>query len=258
MRGRSQRGYTLVVLIVAITVMNIAVATALPLWSTAIQREKEEELIFRGLQYAEAIRVFRQRHGRLPFQLEELLKVEPRSIRQLWADPMTESGKWGIVAAQYPDRGEQGGQDLVPDGHPGKRPVPPGWEPTEEQKTPPAPIRGVFSKSKESSIKLFFGRTRYDQWKFTHDLITNVGQKPAALERETTSRRGQGLRLSVKWLGRPFRPGIDAEAIQVMIEQPTGLPGSSLETTGPDGKPVGDKGRGGGRRRPGGGGRDGS
>jgi hypothetical protein len=32
--------------------MNIMVAAAIPLWRTAIRREKEEELIFRGFQYA--------------------------------------------------------------------------------------------------------------------------------------------------------------------------------------------------------------
>ena len=48
----------MVVLIVAITVLNIMVAAMLPLVSTADPRDKEEELIFRGFQYAEAIRVF--------------------------------------------------------------------------------------------------------------------------------------------------------------------------------------------------------
>ena len=63
-RLRRQSGYTLVVCAVTVTVLSIAVATALPLWSAQIRREREEELIFRGLQYAEAIRVFQKRFGR--------------------------------------------------------------------------------------------------------------------------------------------------------------------------------------------------
>ncbi|MEM7351331.1 MAG: hypothetical protein AAF657_11025, partial [Acidobacteriota bacterium] len=55
--ARQSAGYNLVVLAVAVTVLNIVAAKALPMWSTMIQRAKEEELIFRGLQYAEAIRV---------------------------------------------------------------------------------------------------------------------------------------------------------------------------------------------------------
>ena len=73
------------------------VTAVLPLWSTQIKREKEDELIFRGLQYAEGIRIFQQRFGRLPLRLQELIEVEPRCIRQLWKDPITDSLDWGLV-----------------------------------------------------------------------------------------------------------------------------------------------------------------
>ena len=56
-------GYSLVVVVMLITVMSILVAAALPLWSAQIKRDKEEELISRGMQYAEAIRVFQRRFG---------------------------------------------------------------------------------------------------------------------------------------------------------------------------------------------------
>lgn len=92
-----ERGYNLVILMVLIAVLTIGLAAVGPYWSKIIQREKEEELIFRGMQYAEAIRVFQQRFGRPPNRLEELLEVEPRSIRQLWKDPMTKNGRWAIV-----------------------------------------------------------------------------------------------------------------------------------------------------------------
>ena len=83
-------GYNLVVLVVMITVMNIVLAKMLPLWSGVIQRDKEQEFIFRGLQYAEAIRVFQAREGRWPTHLKELGTVEPRVIRQLWDNPLAE------------------------------------------------------------------------------------------------------------------------------------------------------------------------
>lgn len=85
---RGAAGYSLVVLIMAVTVLNIMLAAALPKWSGMIQRDKEEELISRGWQYAEAIRVFQRRFQRYPLKLEELIKVKPRCIRQLWKDPM--------------------------------------------------------------------------------------------------------------------------------------------------------------------------
>ena len=60
-RCQGEGGYNMVILIVAITVLNIVVAAMLPLMSTQIQREKEEELVFRGFQYAEAIRIYHAR-----------------------------------------------------------------------------------------------------------------------------------------------------------------------------------------------------
>ena len=53
-----ERGYTLVILLILVTTLNVLVAASLPAWSAMDQREKEEELIFRGLQYAEAIRAY--------------------------------------------------------------------------------------------------------------------------------------------------------------------------------------------------------
>ena len=90
-----RRGYNLVILMVLITVMNVLIAVALPSWSQVMKREREKEFIFRGLQYAEAIRVFQLRQGRYPTSLRELMQVEPRSIRQLWTDPFRDDGKWG-------------------------------------------------------------------------------------------------------------------------------------------------------------------
>jgi len=65
----SEAGYNLVILMVTMTLLNIALAIALPKWSHVIRREREEELISRGFQYAEAIRIFQNRFQRLPVRL---------------------------------------------------------------------------------------------------------------------------------------------------------------------------------------------
>ena len=95
----AERGFTLVALMIVLIVLNVAVATAMQLWSKVVQREKEEELIFRGLQYAEAIRVFQRRFNRPPTTLDELMEVRPRVIRQLWTDPISPSGAWLPILA---------------------------------------------------------------------------------------------------------------------------------------------------------------
>ncbi len=98
-RGERESGFTLVALMIILIVLNVAVATAMQLWSKIAQREQEEELIFRGLQYAEAIRVYQLRYNRPPTSLDELMEARPRVLRQRWADPLSESGEWKTILA---------------------------------------------------------------------------------------------------------------------------------------------------------------
>ena len=219
-RGRDpEAGYNLVILAVMITVTSIALAAALPVWSHAMKREKEEELIFRGLQYAEAIRVFQNRFGRLPVRLEELVKTEPRSIRRLWRDPITESRDWGLVVSGGPGSGVSVDGGAPGDGGRNRR----GGLPETDvgspgaPKLPQGPIRGVFSRSTESSVKVFLDRQQYNQWKFTVDLLAGQqggagapGGTPGRPPQGRKPGQGQGrpLRLDARWIGRPFRPGI--------------------------------------------------
>ena len=232
--GRSSEGgYNLVILAVLITVMNIAVAVALPVWSHAMQREREEELIFRGLQYAEAIRVFQNRFGRLPVRLEELIETEPRSIRQLWKDPITDSRDWGLVLMG------QGGAEISPDdsrprrdkgapGDPSGSVGTPGTGPN----LPRGPIQGVYSRSTEESIKVFLDRQQYNQWKFTVALLSGFGQ-----QRPSQGTGGQPnvggvtqIRLDARWIGRPFRPGIQPGVVPGQNPgQGNRRPGGSLD-----------------------------
>jgi type II secretory pathway pseudopilin PulG len=231
-RGRSgEAGYNMVMLIMAITVLNIMVAAVLPLMSTDIQRQKEEELVFRGFQYAEAIRVFQKRFGRYPVKLTELLEMKPRSIRQLWTDPMTKDGKWGLIFQNQggpltaqptggvnppvgapgdtgggfgptPPNGQSpGGKD--PNGQPpGGQQDPEGTDgglntPKNGEVVATGPILGVYSKSPKMSHLIFYGHQRYDEWQFTVNLLTGgagVGPQPA----------GSRMAFSTRWLGRPM------------------------------------------------------
>lgn len=255
---RGEAGYTLAALVIAVTVMSILVAAALPYWSKVIQREKEEELIARGLQYAEAIRVFRARFGRLPTTLQELMDVKPRSIRQLWRDPMTESGEWGLIF-------ESGPTPVAP--IPGQQPVDPNGRPTGGPQGPTGggnslfgpgsavdaaeptlptsnlagstedgatvtlgPIKGVVSLSKKQSIKIFFDKDQHNQWQFTYDLlISTVGFN-------TPAGGGVALGTRIQWLGRPWRPGIVPPG-GLPGQNPGGVPGQQPGGFPPGGQP---------------------
>jgi type II secretory pathway pseudopilin PulG len=241
---RGERGYNLVVLVVIIAVMNIVLAAALPLWSQAIRRNKEEELIFRGLQYAEAIRVFHNRFQRWPTRLEELVEIKPRSIRQLWKDPMTEDGKWQLIfegREQVPIPGQTDSTGLPP---PRTGPVQPGTAGLDQQGHSFGPIKGVYSRSTQKSILVWGGREQYDQWRFNADLLSGGGLitpgPNGAGGVGVPNGRGQAL-LSVRWIGRPWRTlgGIQngpPGGIGEPIIRPGGL-GSGTATPGAPGVP---------------------
>jgi type II secretory pathway pseudopilin PulG len=201
---RGERGYNLVVLIMIITVMTIVLAAVLPLWSQAIRRNKEEELIFRGLQYAEAIRVFHNRFQRWPNSLEELIKVKPRCIRQLWKDPMTDDGKWQLI---FEGREQEvltapatGNQNPT-----GRAPLNPNAG-IDQQGQTFGPIKGVYSRSTKKSIAIWGGKEHYDQWRFNTDLLSGGGRIASQNGGGAGVPTGTGqAQLSVRWLGRPWR-----------------------------------------------------
>ena len=170
---RKSRGYTLVALIVAMTVMSILIAAVLPMASAESQRDKEAELIFRGFQYAEGIRTFRKRYGRYPNTLKEMFEMRPRTLRKLWKDPMTNSDKWGLITLAGAPLITPGGAPVSPGGGMAPTPAPtrtPGalGNPGD---APPGPIMGVYSTSKKKGYRLFSGRENYNEWQFTEQTL---------------------------------------------------------------------------------------
>jgi type II secretory pathway pseudopilin PulG len=175
---RGSRGYTLVALVMGMTIMAILIAAVLPLASSEAQRDKEDELIFRGFQYAEGIRGFRRRYGRYPNTLKEMFETRPRTLRKLWKDPITNSLNWGLVSlttgAPLP-----GANAPRPPGS-GASPTPvPTVVPTPGFGAPPAtttgPVVGVHSLSKKKAFRLFNGRDVYSEWQFTEQTLMNQG-----------------------------------------------------------------------------------
>ena len=64
--GQGNRGYAMAALLVAMSVMAVLMSALLPVWSHMATREKEEELIFRGRQYARAIGLFQRKFANTP------------------------------------------------------------------------------------------------------------------------------------------------------------------------------------------------
>jgi type II secretory pathway pseudopilin PulG len=122
-------GYTLVAILVFLAILSISIMAVSPLIYKVMQREREEELIFRGKQYALAIQTFQKLQGRPPLNLKELMKTRPRSARKLWKDPMCGCDDWGLIREGQPWPAPQnqkgaGGSELFPSlpGAPGGSP----------------------------------------------------------------------------------------------------------------------------------------
>jgi type II secretory pathway pseudopilin PulG len=98
--GRNDRGYVLLGILFALTLLIIAMAAAAPRALTSAQRVKEGELVRRGEQYQIAIRRFYKKFGRYPGNIDQLENTNNiRFLRRRYLDPLTGKDDW--VAIQY-------------------------------------------------------------------------------------------------------------------------------------------------------------
>lgn len=126
-----KRGFTLIELIVATTILMILTTLAIPLARVTIKREKEHELRHDLWEMRDAIDRYKDAADRGAFQakldsqgypptLDELVKgveiqggKKVRFLRSIPEDPMTNSKEWGMRSMQDdPDSDSWGGQSV--------------------------------------------------------------------------------------------------------------------------------------------------
>jgi type II secretory pathway pseudopilin PulG len=202
-QGTRQAGYAMAALLVALAVMAVMMSVALPVWRQEARRQKEDELVWRGTQYVRAIRMYTAKMGgALPPSYDALL--QGHFLRKKYKDPITNDDfePLGPATAQpglAPGRGQsqpgRGGQPLQP---PPGFPVPqsPSMPTTSMPTTSalsassgsvPGGLIGVRSKSKDESIRIYNGRTHYNEWVFMY-----VSQQPGGPGRGGPQRGGPG------------------------------------------------------------------
>ena len=164
----STAGYTYLLVLLAVMLMGIMQGVVGQSWKSIMQREREEELLFRGMQIQDAIGRWHQptgsaqQHVATPLNdLKDLLQdprtpAKVRYLRKLYQDPLTNQD-WTVI--REPARG----------------------------------IVGVASSSKDAVIKQdnfpdqlqdFIGKKRYDQWQFVY--------KPVPKKMQATVTAGGG------------------------------------------------------------------
>jgi type II secretory pathway pseudopilin PulG len=96
-----ESGYVLLAVMLAVTLILVAMSIELPRIAQQIKREKEEELVHRGKDYATAVKRFVHKNGgRYPLSVEQLEDTNHiRFLRKKYKDPMTGESDWKMVHA---------------------------------------------------------------------------------------------------------------------------------------------------------------
>ncbi|WPN49223.1 MULTISPECIES: type II secretion system protein [unclassified Pseudomonas] len=100
----SEGGFTYLGVLFLIMVMGMGLASAGELWATAARRDRENQLLWAGTQYAQALRsYYRSSPGlaQYPQELADLLQDErfpsaKHHLRQLYPEPIG-GGEWALM-----------------------------------------------------------------------------------------------------------------------------------------------------------------
>src|SRR6185436_4584193 len=181
-----EAGYAMAALLVGLSVMAIMMTAAMPVWKQMNRREKEAELVFRGQQYVRAIGQYQRRSGPGTYPPNIDLLVEQHFLRAKYKDPITgedflllpaASAAGAVSAAQTTANALQSSSTsqtirattiassvnstatssgAIPQSSGGFATNVPGG------------IAGVVSKSSDTSIRVYNGRTHYNEWEFRY------------------------------------------------------------------------------------------
>lgn len=169
-RHSPDAGYAMAALIIGIAVMAVMMTVVMPVWKQMVQREKEEELVFRGEQIAHSIGMFQRKFANAyPPTLDVL--VEQKFLRKKYKDPITNEDFVPLTQAQG-QASTPGGQANAGRGQPPPTtPIGRGGNPFGGTATPGAAVGGIIgvtSKSTNTSIRLYKGRSHYNEWAFVY------------------------------------------------------------------------------------------
>ena len=183
---QAEAGYSLVALLASVTIMLVLMGAGSSTWRYIMKNDREQELIFRGGEIADAIARYQKKNGNaLPTSLEVLVKG--KFLRRAYKDPMTKDGKWRFVR-----QGETVAGGLVPGAPAGGPGGPTTTTTTSTRPTGPSgpgggstiggtlgTLAGVASTSTDKSLRVFNGRTKYSEWLFLPGQPRVVGRQTA-------------------------------------------------------------------------------
>lgn len=208
-----EAGFALAALLVALSIMLLAMSAAVPTWRYIVKDDKEQELIFRGNQIADAIQRFQAKNGNAaPPSLEVLVKG--KFLRKAYKDPMAKDGEWRLihlgetVGAPAPGAGSS-----VRPGGTGRFRTPQPSQASQRRSRfgmagqTLGGIVGVASTSEEEGLRLYNGRSKYSEWIFGPGQPRVVGNRPVGPTVPAITQPGQPAQGPGSPGFRPQRPG---------------------------------------------------
>ena len=224
------RGYLMAVLLIGMAITAVWMSALLPAWRQQVTRQREQDLIFRGEQYARAVALYYVRNQcTLPTNVDDL--VARKFLRKKWKDPITNDDFILVPGAQpgaqqpgaaTPGRGGVGAPPVGQPGRSGATPVggvgggttgaspgagrtgqpttggsPSGAFPGQSSSqsnqsiSPGSGIAGVVSKSSGTSIMIYNGQQTYSGWSFMYRTsFRKMGQTPQCGQGQPGARPG--------------------------------------------------------------------
>ncbi len=157
---RSSAGFTYIMALFAVVILGIMLSAAAQSWKTIQAREKEQELLFRGMQYKDAITMW---YKKSPTSTGQAVAFPLNDLKDLLKDPRTT----GSSTTRYI-------RELYKDPITGE-----DWVPIKGGTT--GGIIGVASSSDKEPIKKsdfpaglesFEGKKKYSEWQFVYQNVT--------------------------------------------------------------------------------------
>ncbi len=199
--AHSEGGYTLVALLLVMTLLALFAVAASENVRQQAQREREKEAMFRGEQVADAIRSYYRFKGAqgtnsLPNSIDDLLEGIPRGTKKLQIlraeaahDTLSKSGEWKLIGPTSQDVAGfvksltvySGGTPPTPRGDMVRlaQVVPQMMNVLDTESTSTSsggeddsanssgPFLGVASRSRRNSVMTYYGIDHHDGWIFT-------------------------------------------------------------------------------------------
>jgi type II secretory pathway pseudopilin PulG len=208
---RAERGYILLTLMLFVALLTISLTALLPELAFQIKRDREEEMVHRGVQYSRAIRRYYRKFGTYPASIDLLESAQNlRFLRKRYKDPVTGQDfrilrltdvrlafAAGITGARNLGQPVGGATDPNASGtaaapgsgttptdssHPSGNSDPSSNSPFTTPSGLPAgdsfggaPIVGVASTSEKETIREYNKKNHYNQWQFVYDPTSDRG-----------------------------------------------------------------------------------